>query len=113
MVFNKPAACGPADPAGWDSRCKGDRRSVLHPRWFLRNDGPSRFRTDAYGHRAAAGLLQIVSRRIRVDQRRERDGVENAFIAEQPSDGGIYRAGRGFRPARGFEFPGYCVLRTN
>ena len=34
------------------------------------------------------------------------DGVENAFIAEQPSDGGIYRAGRGLRPRRGFEFPG-------
>jgi hypothetical protein len=40
VIFNKPAACGPADPAGWDSHCKGDRRSVLHPRWFLRNDGP-------------------------------------------------------------------------
>ena len=113
IVFNKPAACGPDDPAGWDSRCKGDRRTVFHPRWFLRNDGPSRFRTDAYGRRAAGGLLQIVSRRVRVDQRRERDGVENAFIAEQPSDGGIYRAGRGFRAQRGFEFPGYCVLRTN
>ena len=62
---------------------------------------------------AGSGLLQIVSYRIRVDQRRERDGVENAFIAEQPSDGGIYRAGRGFLPKRGFEFPAYCVLRTN
>jgi hypothetical protein len=58
-------------------------------------------------------LLQIVSRRIRVDQRCERGGVENAFIAEQPSDGGIYRAGRGFRPKRGFEYPAYCVLRSN
>jgi hypothetical protein len=48
-----------------------------------------------------------------VDQRREREGVENTFIAEQPSDGGIFRAGRGFRPRKGFEFPGYCVLRTN
>jgi hypothetical protein len=66
-----------------------------------------------YGRRAAAGLLQIVSSRVRVDQRRESGGVENAFIAEQPSDGGIYRAGRGFRPRRGFEFPGYCVIRTN
>jgi hypothetical protein len=113
VIFNKLAACGTGDPAGWDSLCKGDRRTVLHPRWFVRNAGPSRFRTDAYGRRAQAGLLQIVSRRIRVDQRSERDGVENAFIAEQPSDGGIYRAGRGFRPARGFEFPGYCVLRTN
>ena len=44
-----------ADPAGWESRCKGDRRSVFHPRWFVRNDGPSRFRTDAYGRRADRG----------------------------------------------------------
>ena len=113
LIFNKTTVCGGDDPAGWDSRCKGDRRSVLHPRWFIRNTGGSRFRTDAYGRRAGTGLLQVVSRRIRVDQRRERDGVENAFIAEQPSDGGIFRAGRGFRPRRGFEFPGYCVLRSN
>jgi hypothetical protein len=113
IVFNKPSVCGSADPAGWESRCKGDRRTVLHPRWVLDNDGRSRFRTDAFGARAARGLLQVVSRRIRVDQRRERDGVENAFVAEQPSDGGIFRAGRGFRPRRGFEYPGYCVLRTN
>jgi len=113
VLFNKRAVCGPGDPAGWRSRCKGDRRTVLHPRWSVANDGPSRFRTDAYGRRAGAGLLQMVSRRIRVDQRRERGGVENAFIAEQPSDGGIFRAGRGFRPKQGFEYPGYCILRTN
>ena len=113
VIFNKPAVCGTADPAGWDSGCKGDRRTVLHPRWYVRNDGQSRFRTDAYGRRASAGLLQIVSSRIRIDQRRARDGVENAFVAEQPSDGGIFRAGRGWRPKKGFEFPGYCVLRSN
>jgi hypothetical protein len=113
VVFNKRSVCGPDDPAGWDSRCKGDRRSVLHPRWYVKNDGPSRFRTDVYGRRAPTGLLQIVSRRIRVDQRRRLGGVEDVFIAEQPSDGGIYRAGRGLRPRRGFEFPAYCVLRTN
>ena len=112
VIFNKPSTCG-SDPAGWRSRCKGDRRSVLHPRWYVHNRGSSRFRTDAYGRRAGAGLLQVVSNRVRVDQRRERHGVENAFIAEQPSDGGIYRAGRGLRPRRGFEFPGYCVIRTN
>lgn len=111
IVLNKPSICGP-DPEGWRSRCKGDRRSVLHPRWFIRNTGSTRFRTDAYGRRSQAGLLQVVGR-VGVDQRRQRHGVENAFIAEQPSDGGIYRAGRGFRPKRGLEFPGYCVLRTN
>lgn len=113
LLFNKRAVCGSADPAGWDSLCKGDRRTVMHPRWFVRNAGPSRFRTDAYGRRSGGGLLQVVSRRIRVDQRRELEGVENSFIAENPSDGGIYRAGRGFRPRKGFEFPGYCVVRTN
>jgi hypothetical protein len=113
VIFNKRSVCGRGDPAGWDSRCKGDRRTVIHPRWYVRNRGRSRFRTDAYGRRAPSGLLQIVSRRIRVDQRRERDGVENMFLAEQPSDGGIYRAGRGFRPRKGFEFPGYCVIRAN
>jgi hypothetical protein len=85
----------------------------MHPRWVVRNTGRSRFRTDAYGRRADHGLLQVVSRRDRVDQRRERDGVENAFIAENPSDGGIYRAGRSFHPRKGFDFPGYCVVRTN
>jgi hypothetical protein len=112
LVFNKPRACGPQDPAGWDSYCKGDKRIVLHPRWVVRNRGPSRFRTDAYGRRAAAGLLQAVSRRIRVDQSDECCGAENAFVMEQPSDGGIYRAGRELKSA-GFEFPGYCLLGPN
>jgi hypothetical protein len=119
VVFNKPRVCG-ADEGGWRSRCKGDRRSVRRPRWYVRNPGPARFRTDAFGRRAeeaglppGAGLLQIVSSRLRVDQRGEHGGVENTFIAEQPSDGGIFRAGRGLRPRRGFEFPGYCVIRTN
>ena len=112
VVFNKRFACGSHDPAGWDSYCKGDKRTVLHPRWRLRNRGPSRFRTDAYGRRAPAGLLQVVSRKIRIDQSEECCGAENAFVMEQPSDGGIYRAGRGLN-SKSFEFPGYCVLRTN
>jgi hypothetical protein len=108
LVFNKPFACGPHDPQGWDSHCKGDRRAVLHPRWVVRNRGPSRFRTDAWGRRAAAGLLQRVARRIRVD----RSGERSTFVMERPSDGGIYRAGRRLSFA-GFEFPGYCVLGPN
>jgi hypothetical protein len=112
VIPNKRFACGPHDPAGWDSYCKGDKRAVFHPRWVVRNPGRSRFRTDAYGRRAAAGLLQVVSRRLRVDQSRECCGAENAFIMERPSDGGIYRAGRGLNSSN-FEFPGYCVLRAN
>lgn len=112
VVFNKTAACGPADPAGWRSSCKGDKRTVLHPRWVARNRGPARFRTDARGRRAGSGLLQVVASRGRVDQRRECCGVENAFVMERPSDGGIYRAGRGVS-STGFEYPGFCVLRTN
>lgn len=112
VAFNKSFACGPNDPAGWDSYCKGDKRTVLHPRWVVRNRGHSRFRTDAYGRRARTGLLQVVARRGRVDQSSECCGSENAFIMERPSDGGIYRAGRGLNSAN-FEFPGYCVLRSN
>jgi hypothetical protein len=112
VVFNKPFACGPHDPAGWDSYCKGDKRTVLRPRWRVSGRGPSRFRTDARGRRASTGLLQVVARRARVSQLRECCGVENAFVMERPSDGGIYRAGRGLNSAN-FEFPGYCVLRAN
>jgi hypothetical protein len=112
VSFNKGFACGPHDPAGWDSYCKGDKRAVFHPRWVVDNPGKSRFRTDAYGSRSPVGLLQVVSRRLRVDQSDECCGAENAFIMERPSDGGIYRAGRGLHSAN-FEFPGYCVLRTN
>jgi hypothetical protein len=112
VVFNKRVACGPHDPAGWSSYCKGDKRAVFHPRWVVRNRGRSRFRTDAYGRRATSGFLQVVSRRVRVDQSAECCGPENAFVMERPSDGGIYRAGRGGNSAN-FEFPGYCVLRSN
>jgi hypothetical protein len=112
IVFNKGFACGPNDPAGWRSYCKGDKRTVFHPRWVVRNRGRSRFRTDAYGRRARAGLLQVVSRRLRIDQSDECCGPENAFVMERPSDGGIYRAGRGLNSTN-FEYPGYCVLRNN
>jgi hypothetical protein len=112
VVFNKAGACGPADPGGWSSRCKGDRRLVVHPQWRIANGGPAHFRTDAYGRRAPFGLLQLVSRRLRVRKGGESSGVENAFVMERPSDGGLFRAGRGMQSA-GFEQPGYCVLRSN
>ena len=113
IIFNKGLVCGPFAPGGWRSRCKGDRRTVFHPRWRVGNRGPSEFRTDAFGRRSAAGpLRQFVSSRIRVDQGRECCGIENAFVMERPSDGGIYRAGRGLESAN-FEHRGYCVLRSN
>ena len=112
IVFNKRSSCGPGDRGGWTSRCKGDRRSVLDPRWRVSNRGPAHFNADARGRRAPTGLAQFVSRRFRVDQSRERGGVENAFVMERPSDGGIFRSGRGFRSA-GFEHPGLCILRSN
>ena len=58
----------------------------------------------------AAGLLQIVSRRIRVDQRRERDGVENAFIMEQPSRRRHLPRRPRLPPAQGLRVPG--LLRS-
>lgn len=112
IVFNKRRACGPHDPAGWDSYCKGDKRALFHPRWVVRNEGRSRFRTDAYGRRAPTGLLQVVARRLKVDQSDECCGAENRFDMERPSDGGIFRAARGRGPGN-FEFPGYCVIRSN
>mgnify|MGYP006162456459 CR=1 FL=1 len=68
VLFNKRQVCGPADPAGWDSYCKGDKRALLHPQWVVRNRGRSRFRTDAFGRRAPTGLLQVVARRRQIDQ---------------------------------------------
>ena len=68
--------------------------------------------TDAFGRRAKQGLPQLVSSRLRVDQREECCGVESAFVMERPSDGGIYRAGHGFH-SQSFEQPGYCVLGPN
>jgi hypothetical protein len=112
LVFNKSLACGPHDPAGWDSYCKGDKRAVFHPRWVVLGRGRSRFRTDAYGRRAPAGLLQVVARRLRIDQSEECCGADNRFVMEHPSDGGLYRAGRG-SDSSNFEFPGYCVVRPN
>jgi hypothetical protein len=53
-----------------------------------------------------------VSRRLRVRQGGQSRGVENTFVMERPTDGGIFRAGRGTRSA-GFDQPGYCVLRSN
>lgn len=112
VVFNTRAACGPRAPGGWRSRCKGDRRTVRHPRWLVENRGNRRFRTDAFGRRSERGLRQFVSNRIRVNRWRERGGPENRFVIERTTDGGLFRPGRPGRSVP-FEQPGYCVLRAN
>ena len=78
-MFNKPVACGPHDPAGWHSYCKGDKRTVLRPRWVVRNRGAARAsgRTPAAARaagRAAPGGVTPRSREParRVLRRRER-----------------------------------------
>ena len=105
IVFNKGFACGPHDPAGWDSYCKGDKRTVFHPRWVVRNRGRSRFRTDAYGRRAPPGSCRWSRAACGWTSRASAAEPENAFVMERPSDGGIYRAGRGLNSSN-FEFPG-------
>ena len=109
VIPNKARACG---AGGWASRCKGDRRLVLHPRWVVKNRGPSRFHTDAFGKRARRGLPQFVSRGVRVDQDHARRGPANTFVMRSAAGGGIYRARSGRRSA-GFESPRLCVLGPN
>ena len=90
----------PRTRRGWDSRCKGDRRSVLHPpgtspttaaRASARTYGRARWRPASIVSAASAWISAEPS-------------ASDAFIAEQPSDGGIYRAGRSLRLAA-VEFP--------
>ena len=91
VVFNKRFACGPNDPgAGWDSYCKGDKRTVstrgggcapaVPPISYRRLRSPRH-------HRPAPGGGAV----IRVDQSRMRAGLGDAFVMEHFTDGGIYR----------------------
>ena len=104
----------PRDPAGWGSYCKGDKRTVLHPRW----GGPQPRVARAFARTPTvagplSGFLQVVS--LPHPDRSVAGSAaapENAFVMERPSDGGIYRAGRGLNSTN-FEFPGYCLIRSN
>ena len=112
IVFNKRRACGPHDPAGWDAYCKGDKRALFHPQWVVEEPRPvalpHRRLRPAGAHRPAPGGRPPREGRPvrRVLRRRDR------FDMTSPSDGGIYRAARGRGPGN-FEFPGYCVIRSN
>jgi hypothetical protein len=110
LVFNDTSVCGPGDPAGTESRCKGDRRWIQHPRWVLRNRGPSVFYTDVYGRGYSTrpfpgSVRQLVATGVRVDERRHWSGPSVDFRMTRPSDGGVFRP-RQRVPSRGFDSSG-------
>ena len=91
VVFNKAFACGPMD-AAWagDSYCKGDKCMAPRPRWVVSNRGPlalphRRLRAPRVQGSAPGGR----SPAARQASARECCGVENAFVMERPSDGGM------------------------
>jgi hypothetical protein len=113
VIFNKRFACGPHDPAGWDSYCKGDKRSVIAPGWWLRPGSPGWFRTDVYGRRDPAGpIRQWVdpSASHQVPWSEDCCGPDNVLTASDERTG---RYSPGANPGVSFEGPLYCVVRWN
>lgn len=118
-IHPNEGACGPGDPFGWASRCKGDERSIAHPRWVLANDGPRNvFYTDAFG-RLAEGpgegvLRQFVRRSARLDEAAESGGGV-AYVLRSPESGGVYvrQTTAGGGRSRGFEHPGTTLRWPN
>ena len=80
VVVQQGLGLRPSRPGGWRLLLQGRQAHACCTRaGWCATAGRSRFRTDAYGRRAAAGLLQVVSRRLRVDQSRACCGAENAI----------------------------------
>ena len=112
VVFNKRAVCGAGDPAGWDSRCKGtaaasSTRAGSFATTARRASGPTR--SGAAPIRAPPGRLAPHPSESAPRARRRRERVHRRTAVGRRD----LRAGRGFRSKKGFEFPGYCVLRSN
>lgn len=110
LAFNAPDVCGPGDPAGETSTCKGDRRWIQHPRWVLDNRGPAVFYTDAYGAGYSTrpfpgSVRQYVRRGMRIDERRVWGGPAAEFRVANPAGGGVFRSGLK-TPSRGFDTTG-------
>ncbi|MCU0306922.1 MAG: hypothetical protein MUE51_03975 [Thermoleophilia bacterium] len=99
LVFNR-AACGPGDPAGWASHCKGDKRAVIHPRWHITPRGPAVVYTDPRGRgaRPAPGpgraVRQWVRAGVAVDEREACCGNGVVFTLPRPGAGPL-RPGTG------------------
>ena len=117
---NLPAACGPSDPFGWDSYCKGDKRSFFHPRWALRNTGPADvFYTNAYGELGSGpgpGMIeQYVRRNVVIDESGECCGPTVVYLMQDPATGVYIRQDRSAEPFQtlNFEYPGYTLRPPN
>lgn len=110
LAFNTAAVCGVEDPAGPLSTCKGDRRWIMHPRWVLKNHGPSIFYTDPHGNGASSrpfpgSVRQFVKSGIRIDERRQWSGPSVDFTLAGGSGGGVFRPAQPGR-SRGFDTGG-------
>ncbi len=119
---NLASACGPADPFGWDSWCKGDVRKVTHPRWVLNNSTASdTFHTDAYGALVAGPGPTSVAQMVRasrfIDESADCCGSTVVYILDSPVGGGAFvRQDRSTSPlgqSVNFEFGGYTVRWRN
>ncbi len=110
LAFNTAAVCGVEDPAGPLSTCKGDRRWIMHPRWVLKNRGPSVFYTDPHGKGASprpfpGSVRQFVKSGIRIDERRQWSGPSVDFTLAGGRSGGVFRPAQPGR-SRGFDTEG-------
>ncbi len=120
-TYANTAACGGNDPFGWDSYCKGDKRSMAHPRWVLNNTGASStFYTDAYGNLmdgAGAGRIeQFVKRGAFVDESSECCGNTVVYVMQTPSKGGFFvnqSRATGQGQTVNFEYPSYTIRWKN
>jgi hypothetical protein len=112
-IFNDLSVCGP-DPAAVESSCTGDRRLLLHPRWKIKNTGPSVFYTDVMGDRYsprpfAGSIRQFVRTGTTIDERSECCGPRVSYALGARRDG-VYRLGRtssvyGFGDGAGVRWP--------
>ena len=106
VIFNKKSVCGRADPAGWESRCKGDRRTVFHPRWYVHNGGPSRFRTDAYGEAPGRGSFRWSRAASASISGASATASRTPSSPSSPRTVGSTAPGRGLPAAEGLRVPG-------
>ncbi|HKZ69887.1 MAG TPA: hypothetical protein VJ020_07395 [Anaerolineales bacterium] len=119
-VYPNIDACGPHDPAGWDSYCKGDKRSIIHPKWVLNNTSSSNmFYTDAYGKLVSGpgeGVIQqFVKRGIVVNESGDCCGPTVVYVMQNPATGVYTRQDKaeGQGQTYNFEYPGYTLRGPN